>query len=51
MIPYFASVYGNPASTHHFGKGINKIVDESRRKIADFIGCMRWCFKSLHIFV
>jgi len=39
MIPYFASVYGNPASTHHFGKGINKIVDESRRKIADFIGC------------
>lgn len=39
MIPYFTSVYGNPASTHHFGKGINKIVDESRRKIADFIGC------------
>ena len=39
MIPYFTSSYGNPASTHHFGKGINKIVDESRRKIADFIGC------------
>lgn len=39
MIPYFTSVYGNPASTHHFGKGINKIIDESRRKIADFIGC------------
>lgn len=39
MIPFFTSMYGNPASTHHFGKSINKIVDESRRKIADFIGC------------
>ena len=39
MLPYFSEYYGNAASTHHFGKSINKIVDESRRKIADFIGC------------
>jgi cysteine desulfurase len=39
MIPYFTSLYGNPASMCHFGREIEKVVQNSRQKIADFLGC------------
>lgn len=31
-------IYGNPSSFHAFGRQARKLIDESREKIADFIG-------------
>ena len=37
MLPYLKQNFANSSSSHHFGKEINKRVNESRERIADFI--------------
>ncbi|MDR2410780.1 MAG: cysteine desulfurase [Bacteroidales bacterium] len=38
---YYAitSLYGNPSSTHHFGRKSNVMLEQSRRIIADLLDC------------
>lgn len=38
MLPYFSELYGNPSSMHFFGGQVQKMVDEAREKVADFLG-------------
>ncbi len=38
MLPYFTEIYGNPSSLHAFGQGARRMMEESRDKIASFIG-------------
>ena len=37
MLPYFIDNFGNPSSTHNFGKGSNKAVDTAKKNIATLI--------------
>ncbi len=37
MLPYFADSYGNASSMNSFGKDAKEALEESRRKIADFM--------------
>ncbi len=39
MEPYFSNIFGNASSIHGFGQEAMAAVDNSRRKIADFLGC------------
>lgn len=39
MRPYYEGVYGNPSSIHQAGRASRHAVDESRRTIADWLGC------------
>ncbi len=39
MMPAFGAIYGNPSSLYSKGVEAKKIVDESRQKIADILGC------------
>ncbi|HJX33984.1 MAG TPA: cysteine desulfurase NifS [Desulfatiglandales bacterium] len=38
MLPCFTEIYGNPSSLHAFGQDASHIMEESRDKIASFIG-------------
>jgi cysteine desulfurase len=38
MLPYFTEIFGNPLSLHTFGQDARHFTDESRNKIASFIG-------------
>lgn len=38
MLPHLESTYGNPSSVHSWGQQAQKILDESRRIMADLIG-------------
>lgn len=38
MLPCFTEIYGNPSSLHTFGQDARHIMEESRDKIASFIG-------------
>jgi cysteine desulfurase len=38
MLPYFSELYGNPSSMHFFGGQVQKMVNEAREKVADFLG-------------
>jgi cysteine desulfurase len=38
MRPFFTELYGNPSSMHFFGGGVQKHLDEARRKVAALIG-------------
>jgi cysteine desulfurase len=38
MLPCFTEIYGNPSSLHSFGQDARHIMEESRDKIASFIG-------------
>jgi cysteine desulfurase len=37
MLPYFTNEFGNPSSTHNFGKTSNKAVETAKRNIATLI--------------
>lgn len=37
MLPFLKDNFSNPSSTHHFGQAINKVVEQARKHIADFI--------------
>src|SRR5690349_4823108 len=39
MLPYFTEVYGNPSSTHRFGRKAESAVEQSRAKIAAILNC------------
>lgn len=39
MLPYLTEKFGNPSSLHSFGQEARSAVDESRKKIADFLNC------------
>jgi len=38
MLPYFEKNYGNASSIHHMGREANVAVEESREKIAHYLG-------------
>jgi len=38
MLPYYQEIFGNPSSIHQFGQQARKALDESREKVAEFIG-------------
>jgi len=38
MLPYFTEIFANPSSLHAFGQDAKHVTDESRNKIASFIG-------------
>ena len=38
MMPALTEVYGNASSLHHFGQAARQRLDESRRRIASFLG-------------
>jgi cysteine desulfurase len=38
MRPFFTGLYGNPSSMHFFGGGVQKHLDEARRKVGALLG-------------
>ena len=38
MGPFYTELYGNPSSMHFFGSGVQKHLDEARRKVGELIG-------------
>ncbi|HQP91909.1 MAG TPA: aminotransferase class V-fold PLP-dependent enzyme, partial [Candidatus Omnitrophota bacterium] len=40
MKPYFTESFGNPSSIHSFGREARKAIEDSRSKIASFIGAL-----------
>ncbi|NJP36556.1 cysteine desulfurase family protein [Alkalicoccus luteus] len=38
MMPYFTSVFGNPSSTHHYGRESKAALQRARRILADAVG-------------
>src|SRR5438045_2879912 len=41
MLPYFSEVYGNPSSTHRFGRKAESAVESARSTIARILNCSR----------
>jgi cysteine desulfurase len=39
MLPYFSTWYGNPSCTYGLGEASRDALDESRRTLADILGC------------
>jgi cysteine desulfurase len=37
--PYFSELYGNPSSMHNFGGQVGIKIKESRRRVAELLGC------------
>lgn len=48
MMPYLKEHFGNPSSTHHFGRKTKSAVEMSRKSIAKLLNCspMEICFTS-----
>jgi len=48
MIPFMKNHFGNPSSTHSFGRKTKSAIEQSRRKIAGLINCLpaEICFTS-----
>src|SRR5258708_39220715 len=39
MLPYFTEDYGNPSSTHHFGRKAEGAIESARASIAKILNC------------
>ncbi len=39
MIPYFQDRFGNPSSSHAYGREARAAVEKAREQLAEFIGC------------
>ncbi|MBI4837540.1 MAG: cysteine desulfurase [Candidatus Portnoybacteria bacterium] len=39
MKPYFCEKFGNPSSSHQFGKEAREAVEAARKQVADFLRC------------
>ncbi|MCC7446678.1 MAG: cysteine desulfurase [Anaerolineae bacterium] len=39
MLPYFSEVYGNPSSTHRFGRKAESAIEQARQTIAGILNC------------
>jgi cysteine desulfurase len=37
MLPYWTEVYGNPSSSHEFGRAANRALEKARRTVAELI--------------
>ena len=48
MIPYMTEHFGNPSSTHCFGRKTKTAIEQSRRRIAGYLNCTpsEICFTS-----
>ena len=48
MMPYFTTHFGNPSSTHQFGRTVKSAVETARKSIARELNCspMEICFTS-----
>ncbi|MFK7757330.1 MAG: cysteine desulfurase family protein [Flavobacteriales bacterium] len=48
MIPYMETHFGNPSSSHSFGRKTKTAIEQSRRKIASLLNCVpaEICFTS-----
>ena len=48
MVPFMRNYFGNPSSTHSFGRKVKDSIETSRRKIAEHLGCRpaEICFTS-----
>jgi cysteine desulfurase len=40
MLPYFGEIYGNPSSTHRFGRQAENAVENARETIAGILNCL-----------
>ncbi len=40
MRPYFGNDFGNPSSFHYFGQKASRAMEEARKNVADFLGCL-----------
>ncbi|MDP3947897.1 MAG: cysteine desulfurase family protein [bacterium] len=38
MVPYFTEIYGNPQSMHDAGEAAKNALEESRQRVAEFLG-------------
>src|SRR5204863_9654381 len=38
IVPYLTDHFGNPSSTHAYGRPAHQAMDEARRSVAEFIG-------------
>ena len=38
MLPYLQTHFGNPSSTHLYGKTAHDAVDQARQQVADLLG-------------
>ncbi|KAL0489790.1 mitochondrial cysteine desulfurase, partial [Acrasis kona] len=39
MAPFLTSFFGNPSSSHFYGTQVKKVLEESRRKVAELLKC------------
>ena len=39
MMPYFSDVYGNPSSSHRFGRAAEHAIEDSRETVAAVLNC------------
>lgn len=39
MLPYFSEVYGNPSSSHQFGRRAERAIEQARATIAGILNC------------
>lgn len=39
MLPYFSEVYGNPSSTHRYGRAAERAIEDSRETVAAVLNC------------
>ncbi len=48
MLPYLSTHFGNPSSTHHYGRTVKSAIETARKSIARHLNCspMEICFTS-----
>jgi cysteine desulfurase len=39
MMPYFTEIYGNPSSSHSFGRKAERAIEDAREIIAQIFNC------------
>src|SRR5258707_15144445 len=39
MLPYLSTHYGNPSSSHSYGRAAHQVVDTARAQVARLLGC------------
>src|SRR5438876_7799026 len=37
--PYLTKHFGNPSSTHHYGRATRQAIDTAREQVAQLLGC------------
>src|SRR5260370_4905307 len=39
MLPYLSTHFGNPSSSHSYGRAAHQVVDTARAQVARLLGC------------